>query len=261
VADAGKKRRPYFKYAFHNIYNYALMGAVGAVAVVTGSWLPLAIGAGLEALWMLNAPGSKILQKTWFDKVHDEKEQAATRVRRGEQLKLLGPEDVARIGRLEDKQREILRQAEDNPQFTLDLLRTELIKLDKLVDGFIELAVNCTRYEQYLANVAFEDLEEELRRYRRAADEEEDPQLRRTAKKNLEVLLTRQSKLAELRKYTQGARAQLDLIENTFRLIGDQILTMHTPAELAGQLDELMDGVEAVRSTASEHRQMLAQST
>ena len=73
--------------------------------------------------------------------------------------------------------------------------------------------------------------------------------------------LTRQSKLAELRKYTQGARAQLDLIENTFRLIGDQILTMHSPAELGGQLDELMDGVEAVRSTATEHRQLLGQTS
>ncbi len=261
ATDSKKKRRPYAKYAFHNIYNYALMGAVGAVAIVTGTWIPLAIGAGLEAMWMLNAPGSKLLQKTWFDKVHDEKEQAETRARRGELLKLLGPEDVARVGRLQDKQREILKQAEDNPQFTLDLLRSELLKLDKLVDGYIELAVNTTRYEQYLANIAFEDLEEELRRYSRAAEKEEDPQLRRTAKKNLEVLMTRQSKLAELRKYTQGARAQLDLIENTFRLIGDQILTMHSPAELGGQLDELMDGVEAVRSTATEHRQLLGQTS
>jgi hypothetical protein len=44
----------------------------------------------------------------------------------------------------------------------------------------------------------------------------------------------------------------MDLIENTFRLLADQIVTMHSPKELGGQLDGLIDGVEAVRSTARE---------
>ena len=105
---------------------------------------------------------------------------------------------------------------------------------------------------------ARQGLERELRRSEAASQGEADPQLRRTAKKNLDVLLQRKEKLQELYRYTQGARAQLELVENTFRLIGDQILTMKTPKELGGQLDELMDGVEAVRSVAAE-REMLMQ--
>jgi len=192
-----------------------------------------------------------------FDRVHDEKERVATRVRRDAQLRQLGPADVERAGRLEAKQQEIMRLAAENPQFTLDLLFGELVKLGRLVDGFLELALNCTRYEQYLGTVDFDDLESELRRWREASEEEKDPQLRATAKKNLDVLLRRQEKLGDLRRYTAGARAQLDLIENTFRLIGDQILTMQSPAELGGQLDELIDGVEAVRSTAAERDRLL----
>ena len=255
--DNTRSKKPYGKYAFHNLYNYTLMGAVGVLAVVSGSWLPLAIGAGLEAIWMLNAPGSRLLRKTWFDRVHDEKERVATRVRRDAQLRQLGPADVERAGRLEAKQQEIMRLAAENPQFTLDLLFGELVKLGRLVDGFLELALNCTRYEQYLGTVDFDDLESELRRWREASEEEKDPQLRATAKKNLDVLLRRQEKLGDLRRYTAGARAQLDLIENTFRLIGDQILTMQSPAELGGQLDELIDGVEVVRSTAREAEALL----
>ena len=36
----------------------------------------------------------------------------------------------------------------------------------------------------------------------------------------------------------------------TQRLISDQIVTMQSPAELSGQLDDLLDGVESIRQTA-----------
>ena len=253
------EKRPYAKYAFHNLYNYTLMAAVGAVTIVSGTWLPLAVGAGLEALWMLNAPGSRLLQKRWFDKVHDEKEQAARAERRKAALAAFGPEDAQRVAALQEKQDQINKLAQENPKFTADLLAAELKKLDTLVDGFIDLAQGATRYQQYLETVDFEALEAELRRYREASEREPDPQLRTTAKKNLAVLMSRQEKLAGLSKYIAGARAQLDLIENTFRLIGDQILTMSSPQELGGQLDDLLDGVEAIRSTAAEREQMMAQ--
>ena len=44
----------------------------------------------------------------------------------------------------------------------------------------------------------------------------------------------------------------MELIENTFGLLADQIVTMRSPRELSGQLDDLADGVEAVKTTARE---------
>jgi hypothetical protein len=44
--------------------------------------------------------------------------------------------------------------------------------------------------------------------------------------------------------------SQLDLIDNSFQLIADQIVTMQSPQQLSGQLDELLDGVESIRQTA-----------
>ena len=46
------------------------------------------------------------------------------------------------------------------------------------------------------------------------------------------------------------ARGQLDLIDNSFQLIADQVVTMQSPQQLSGQLDELLDGVESIRQTA-----------
>ena len=53
------------------------------------------------------------------------------------------------------------------------------------------------------------------------------------------------------------ARGQLDLIENSFQLIADQIVTMQSPQELSGQLNDLLDGVEAIAQTARDTEQML----
>jgi hypothetical protein len=72
------------------------------------------------------------------------------------------------------------------------------------------------------------------------------------AQKNLDVLLRRKEKLTEINHYVQKAYGQMELIENTFRLLADQIVTMRSPRELGSQLDDLLDGVEAVKSTARE---------
>ena len=141
------------------------------------------------------------------------------------------------------------------------LLQAELGKLEKLVDDFLAMSLSRTRCESALRGTPLAELEAELRRCEDGAASALDPERRELARMNRDVLIARRDKLDELRAHVSRLRAQLDLIENTFRLIGDQILTMHSPAELGGQLDELMDGVEAVRSTASEHRQLLGQTS
>jgi hypothetical protein len=69
--------------------------------------------------------------------------------------------------------------------------------------------------------------------------------------------MKRIEKLRELRDYLRIARGQLDLIENSFRLIADQIVMMQSPAELSGQLNDLLDGVESIRQTALDTEKML----
>ena len=77
------------------------------------------------------------------------------------------------------------------------------------------------------------------------------------AKKNLAVIEKRLDKLREIKNYLSVARGQLDLIENSFQLISDQIVTMQSPAELSGQLDDLLDGVESVQQTARDTEKIL----
>ena len=75
--------------------------------------------------------------------------------------------------------------------------------------------------------------------------------------KNLAVIMKRFEKMKEIHHYLSLARGQLDLIQNSFQLIADQIVTMQSPQELTGQLDELLDGVESIKQTAADTERLL----
>src|SRR5581483_1792904 len=106
----------------------------------------------------------------------------------------------------------------------------------------------CERYNQYLAGVDPRQLDRDRQRFTVLA--QRDGAEGDIAKKNLAIVEKRAEKVEEIRKYVSVARGQLDLIENSFQLIADQIVTMQSPQELSGQLDELLDGVEAIRETS-----------
>src|SRR5260370_1443523 len=149
------------------------------------------------------------------------------------------------------------KRVKSNPAFTVELLRAELGKLDALVASFIELSVTCARYRDYLKAIDLDEMERDMRRYQQLAERASDPEARTLAQKNLQVLSKRKDKYAEIRSYLGSAWGQLELIENTLELLADQVVTMRSPTELSGQLDELMDGVEAVRQTTRETDHLL----
>ena len=252
------EKRSYVKAAFANPYNLSLLlGGLAASALTLNPLLAI-VTVGLEVLWMTNAPRSKKLQEWLWDPAFNEKEQALEQAARAERLKTLDDETRERVLSLLARQQEINSLAAQNPSFTGELLRTELTKTDRLVDAFIEMAATCSRYEAYLESNNAHELEKERRRWEAIAKDEE----RRTsetdiARKNLAVILKRFDKMKEIHHYLRIARGQLDLIEHSFQLIADQIVTMQSPQELTGQLDELLDGVESIKQTAVDTERML----
>jgi len=170
----------------------------------------------------------------------------------------LSENDRTRVTELISRQRQIRLLANSNPSFTGELLRAELVKTDRLVDAFIDMATNTARYEQYLSSVDLNALSRERTRWEVnvKAGKEGDPEVE-VARKNLAIVLKRIDKLQEIKRYMAVARGQLDLIDNSFQLIADQIVTMQSPQQLSGQLDELLDGVESIRQTAVDTERIL----
>jgi len=252
------EKRSYVKKAFANPYNLSLLAGGLAASVLTLNPLLAVVTVGLEILWMTNAPGSKKLQEWLWDPDYDAQERAQDEAARAERLKHLDENDRERVVDLIGRQDEINSLAAQNPSFTGDLLRSELTKTERLVESFIEMATTCSRYEAYLESIDLSDLERERRRWENIVNTQEKRNAETDiAGKNLAIILKRFDKMKEIRHYLMLARGQLDLIENSFQLIADQIVTMQSPQELTGQLDELLDGVESIKQTAADTERLL----
>lgn len=258
VKSAIFEKRPYLKMAFANPYNLSLLIGGVAASILTANPLPALFACGGEALWLLHAPESKTLRRLLWDPRFEKVRLAIEAQERAERMKYLPQKEKDRVNTLVAKEQEIQLLANQNPSFTGDLLRNELVKTHKLVDSFLQVALTVSRYSDYLQTVDFNALDKDRERYQqRAASEKLGEQERTLARKNFEVIMKRVEKLRDIRSYLNVARAQLDLIENSFQLIADQIVTMQSPGELSGQLDDLLDGVESIQQTAADTEKML----
>jgi len=256
--DQPAGRRPYLRMAFANPYNLSLfVGGIAASALTAAPVLGL-VTLGLEALWLLHAPESQLLKKLLWDPKFERQKSSTAAAERSARMQPLDRSARARVEALIERQAEIHRLEAQNPSFAGDLLRTELGKTDRLVEAFLDMSLTCQRYETYLENVDTNQLNADRKRYGliAKAGAPNDPEAQ-IAQKNIDVTDKRLAKLAEIKHYLQVAKGQLDLIENSFQLLVEQIVTMQSPRELSGQLDELLDGVEAIRETAQDTEKLI----
>ncbi|HXA15972.1 MAG TPA: hypothetical protein VN380_03215 [Thermoanaerobaculia bacterium] len=258
VKDAAFHNRPYLKLAFANPYNLSLLLGGVTASVLTGNPLPGLVALGGEALWLLHGSDSKTLRRILWDPRLEKIRLAMEAQDRNEKMKDLPDNEQQRVLGLVDREQQINKLAASNPTFTGDLLRTELVKTHKLVESFLEMALTVNRYENYLGTVDTTALERDMSRWhdRSTSQQASDPE-RDIAQKNFAVIQKRVERVHEITRYLGVARAQLDLIENSFQLIADQIVTMQSPNELSGQLDDLLDGVDSIRQTAVDTEKLL----
>ena len=258
VKDAVFEKRPYLKMAFANPYNLSLLLGGVTASVLTGNPLPGLVALGGEALWLLHGSDSKYLRRILWDPRLEKIRLALEEQDRNQKMKDLPESEQDRVRGLVAREQQINKLAASNPTFTGDLLRTELVKTHKLVESFLEMALTVNRYENYLDSVDVKALERDRQRWqeRSSAQQASDAE-RDIAQKNFAVIQKRVERVHEITRYLGVARAQLDLIENSFQLIADQIVTMQSPNELSGQLDDLLDGVDSIRQTAIDTEKLL----
>ncbi|MDQ3753716.1 MAG: hypothetical protein M3371_03175 [Acidobacteriota bacterium] len=254
------EKRSYVKAAFANPYNLSLfLGGLALAGLTVSPFLALLVIC-LEALWILYAPGSKFLRRLLWDPQFEQERLRQAEQERADVLSRLDESERARVENLLARHADINRLAAQNPSFTGELLRSEVGKTDRLVNAFIDMTMTCARYEAYLRSINLDELERERRRWEsisKRGHEGQDDAETRIAGKNIAIILKRFDKIKEIRQYLTLARGQLSLIENSFQLITDQIVTMQSPQELSGQLNELLDGVESIKQTAAETERLL----
>lgn len=254
-AESFPEKPSYFKYAFANPYNLTLLGGAIAASVLTFNPLIAVAALGVEGLWLLHGSTSGFMKRWLWDPIYENEKAGFLKNQRMRLVETLNPQSQQRVSTLLEKERQIKELAAQNPSFTGDLLRNELAKTNNLVNSFIDLSINCSRYEKYLQTVNVVELQSQRNQYIRYIEaikgSKTDDAEMQLLKKNLAVIEKRIERVDEINRYLKIAYGQLALIENSFQLIADQIITMQSPNELSGQLDELVDGVESVKATAN----------
>lgn len=250
----------YLKYTFANPYNLTLLGGAIVASVLTLNPLIAVAALGLEGLWVLHGSQSRFMQRMLWDPMYEKERLEYEQRRRMAQVEKLGSGGQNRVFALIEKEKQIQQLAMQNPSFTGDLLRNEIAKTHNLVNAFIDLAVTCSRYENYLASINVNQIETTRQHWQQFIEAnvgKVDAIEMDIAKKNLAIINKRIERVAEINRYLKIAYGQTNLIENSFQLLADQIVTMQSPNELSGQLDELLDGVESIKETAKETEQIL----
>jgi hypothetical protein len=246
----------YLKAAFLNVYNLSLLAGAAVAAAATGDWLILAGAGALEALWLVLGPDLKPFQRAVREAERREREKA-DRERVDKLLADLPEREWQRAKALDELRREIERDISHNPSFQAILLQTELEKLEQLYMSFVKLAHGCRRAETYLQAVDLRELERQLKAQEVLRDKMTDESVRSLAEKNARVLAKRIETIQEIEKFLARARGQMNLIENSVRLLRDQALTMTSPDQLTEQLDDLLTSVDAVAATVKESEALI----
>jgi len=248
----------YLKAAFANVYNLSLLGGALTTALVTGDYIIAAAAAGLEAIWLLLGPDLRPFKRAVDDQARAAREKA-DREKVAKLMETLPERDWQRAKALDELRHEIERDMQNNPSFEAILLQTEIDKLSQLHQSFVTLANACSRAETYLYAVDLKELQRQLKTQESVEERSPDATVKDISRKNQQVLKKRLETIDEIEKFLARARGQMSLIENTVRLLRDQVLTMASPNQLGEQLDDLLNGVDAVQQSVKDTEAIFSQ--
>jgi hypothetical protein len=246
----------YIKAAFLNVYNLSLLAGAAFASLSTGDWLIAAAAAGIEALWLVLGPDLAPFQRAVRES-HRQDREKADRKRVDQLMSELPEREWQRAKALDELRREVERDMANNPSFQAILLQTELEKLAQLHQSFVRLAHACRRAETYLQAVDLKELDRQLKAQETIGQKMTDAAVRDLAQKNAEVLKKRVATIKDIETFLARARGQMNLIENSVRLLRDQALTMTSPEALTEQLDDLLTGVDAVQQSVRDAETVL----
>jgi hypothetical protein len=220
------ERPSYMKYAFANAYNLSLLGGAAVASAATSDWAIALIAGGLEALWLFIGADTAPFRR-WVDRQHRARLLEATRARRRQRILALPDQ--------RDRERAI-----------------------DLIAAWVDLAEAADRFEGYIRELDLNRLQREQQVQQKLAEQSgQDPESRGLAAKNADLLGKRLRTLQDMGTLVQRTRGQMGVIENTFRLLRDQIASLKVPQDIHGQIDEIVTNVDAVRSVLAEGDQNL----
>lgn len=246
-----KRKKSLFRRAFANQYNFILLGGAGLFALATFSWLPLLVGAGVEALWLALGADTSLFRR-WVDKQESAEERAALAKQAAVALAQLEPAYVARFRQLEALGQEIQQMAEENPSLETSLIQDEMSKLGRLLHSFLAMAGMHQRLSRYMGENSETEIQRDINRLERAMAGERNREVQASLRQNLALAEKRLRQQTNIAAAFKVVSIKMDTLEKAFRYLRSHILAIGKREELAEEIDGLIVGVESVEELSAE---------
>lgn len=246
-----KRKKGLFRRAFANQYNYILLGGAGLFALATFSWLPLVVGAGIEALWLTFGPDSGFFRR-WVEKQETSEARDRFAAQAATALATLDAGYVSRFKQLEELAAEISQLAADNPSLENDLIADEMKKLGSLLSSFLQMALVHQRLGEYIGDNSETEIQREINRLERALQSENNRQVQSSLRQNLALEEKRMRQHGKIASAFKVVTIKMDTLEKAFRYLRSHILAIGKHEELASEIDDLVVGVDSVAELQAE---------
>jgi vacuolar-type H+-ATPase subunit E/Vma4 len=255
----------YFKEALKepiNIAGLLVSGAAAAAAAVMGSWgwiePTMILGGALvaEGFYLTVVP------KTVFYRRRIEQKsraliEASRRRQREDVIKTFDPREREAVDylswlkkQISDNYRKFARLQDAPPQ---------LQELETTWEAFVDLLDEYRRRKNHLRTINRQAVENQLRQAERAA-QMSDETTRPLHEKNVAILRRRLQTFDDIERSVKRVEAQLQMIENFFNLVNDQVVTMPTPEHISTlDFDTLLSSIEMTKEILQQTAPIMSQ--
>lgn len=174
-------------------------------------------------------------------------------------LESLTPELGQRYLILKRLEQDIRAAASETGTVVSELLAEELDKLEALLSAFLRLLMASLRYRQYLIRTDESAILKDIAHLRGKRERTVDPATRRIIEQNLDILHKRHERFGAIQRGYFHVQAQLEVVEDTFHLVSDQMVSLRAPDTLKIDLGQIISGVETTEAVLLETNALVAE--
>lgn len=234
--------------AFHNVYNYTLLGGAAAASALTLNPLPLLVALGAEGLWLSMGTLLPPFRKR-VERHHQTQIEAWQAAQLELRLNSLPADTVHWYQKNMWLAKDIQDQAATSPRGAL--LAGEIRRLQDITEGGLDLAEQVFALEQYLVRVNMKQLQASLTKQEQTLLKLKGPAAD-LASQNLVILKQRMAKLQKMEEHVEAGREQMKLLTNSLQLVRDELMTPDPSQVASPSLENLWAGLNSARETLRE---------
>jgi soluble cytochrome b562 len=240
----------YLKEAFKIQYNLIALGSLALFALISGSALPIMLGAGLELIYLSVVPQSSRFQRlvrSWkYDEQKRQKEVGLNAI-----FQELPPEMRLRYADVDKLCRSILENYSHLSASSQMITQQMEQRLQGLAQSYLRLLYAAHQYRQYLLTTSPNAIQKDINDLQKGLATD-PPKVQDINRKRIEILTKRLEKFDKAQESGKVVDAQCAAMEEVLQLIRDQSVTLRDPQQVSDQLDNLVKDVEQTEETVKE---------